>query len=129
MSNNQFINQKTGLDTRSEAFAASFRVRGPRVLIRKAKTKYESPSAILAMPDEFMERESSASVKGVVLQMGEQCFNLASQQTTDGRQEPWCAVGDTVYFGQYAGTRILDDGCDDLVLIHDEDVLGVLNES
>ena len=129
MSNNQFINPETGIDTRSEAFVAAFGARGPRILIRKAKTKYESPSAILAMPDEFMERESSASVKGTVLQMGEQCYNLASQQTPDGKQVPWCAVGDTVYFGQYAGTRIMEEGCDDLVLIHDEDVLGVWHEA
>ena len=35
--------------------------------------------------------------------------------------------GDQVFFGQYAGSRVLEHGCDDLIIINDEDILGVLS--
>ncbi|HSG60358.1 MAG TPA: hypothetical protein VLA24_02860, partial [Pseudomonadales bacterium] len=62
-----------------------------------------------------------------VLKMGEQCYNLPSQRTRDGQQLPWCKEGDQVFFGQYAGSRVLEHGCDDLIIINDEDILGVLS--
>ncbi len=54
--------------------------------------------------------------------MGEQCYNLPSQRTRDGKQLPWCKEGDQVFFGQYAGSRVLEHGCDDLIIINDEDI-------
>ena len=46
--------------------------------------------------------------------------------TDDGKlQAIEVKVGDTVVFGKYAGTEVQVDG-DDLLLIRDDDVLGVL---
>ena len=46
--------------------------------------------------------------------------------TDDGKlQAIEVKVGDTVVFGKYAGTEVQVDG-DDLLIIRDDDVLGVL---
>jgi chaperonin GroES len=46
--------------------------------------------------------------------------------TDDGKLQPIeIKVGDTVVFGKYAGTEVKIDG-DDLLIIREDDVLGVL---
>jgi chaperonin GroES len=46
--------------------------------------------------------------------------------TDDGKVQPIeIKVGDTVVFGKYAGTEVKIDG-DDLLIIREDDVLGVL---
>lgn len=110
----------------SKAFENSFSVKGPRILIRRAPIKAQKEGFIILL-DETANKERQASVRGTVLCMGEQCYNLPSQRTRNGEQLPWCKVGDEVFFGQYAGSRVLADGVDDLIIINDEDILGVLN--
>ena len=99
----------------------SFTVAGPRILIRRAPIKQDKVGAIILL-EETANKERQASVKGTVLKMGEQCYNLPSQRTRDGKQLPWCKEGDQVFFGQYAGSRVLEHGCDDLIIINDEDI-------
>lgn len=111
----------------SLAFEASFAVKGPRILIRRAPVKQEQ-KGIIQMLDNTLEKERQASVRGTVLQIGEQCYNLPSQRTRDGQQLPWCKVGDQVFFGQYAGSKIVGEEFDDLIIINDEDILGVLSK-
>jgi chaperonin GroES len=46
--------------------------------------------------------------------------------TEDGKLQPIeVKVGDTVFFGKYAGTEVKIEG-DDLLIIREDDVLGVL---
>ena len=46
--------------------------------------------------------------------------------TDDGKLQPIeVKVGDTVVFGKYSGTEVKVDG-DDLLIIREDDVLGVL---
>ena len=110
----------------SAKFEKSFTVAGPRILIRRAPIKQDKVGAIILL-EETANKERQASVKGTVLKMGEQCYNLPSQRTRDGKQLPWCKEGDQVFFGQYAGSRVLEHGCDDLIIINDEAILGVLS--
>ena len=110
----------------SAKFEKSFTVAGPRILIRRAPIKQDKAGSIILL-EETANKERQASVKGTVLKMGEQCYNLPSQRTRDGQQLPWCKEGDQVFFGQYAGSRVLEHGCDDLIIINDEDILGVLS--
>ena len=102
---------------------------GPRILVKvktselKAKTK----GGLLHIPDDVLKADQRAVVEGEVLAMGAQCYNLPSQALPTGQKEPWCKVGDTVVFNQYAGSRVLVDGFDDHVLLNDEDVQMVLD--
>lgn len=112
----------------SKRFEASFSVKGPRLLIRRDPIKQET-QGIIQLIDSTAEKERQSSVRGTVLQVGEQCYNLPSQRTRNGEQVPWCKAGDKVFFGQYAGSKVINEGVDDLIIINDEDVLGVLREA
>jgi len=112
----------------SKQFEASFSVKGPRILIRRAPIKQEK-QGIIQLLDDTAQKERQASVRGTVLQIGEQCYNLPSQRTREGQQLPWCKIGDEVFFGQYAGSKVIGEGFDDLIIINDEDILGVLREA
>jgi len=110
----------------SRKFEASFSVKGPRILIRRISASEANPSSIILVED-TKKKERQRSVRGIVLQVGETCYNLPSQRTRGGEQKVWCKVGDHVYFGQFAGCSIIDEGFDDLIVINDEDILGVLS--
>ena len=42
--------------------------------------------------------------------------------------DPWCVVGDRVFFSKYAGASIEDGTEEGLVLLNDEDVQAILVE-
>ena len=53
--------------------------------------------------------------------------SLAYQDEVKFPSGPWCAEGDWIIFGRYAGARIPIDG-GEIRLINDDEVLGVLND-
>jgi co-chaperonin GroES (HSP10) len=113
------------LDALKEAFIASFDLTGPRILVEVARPKTDELSSILHIPDEVRKQDRHAMVTGKVRAMGGTCYNLASHTNPDtGKREKWCAVGDTVLFSQYAGSRILEEGCEFLYVMNDEDIQG-----
>lgn len=106
-------------------WADEWSVVGPRILVRRDKTELQKLSSILAIPEETLEKDARANISGVVLQIGEQAYNLPSQATREGDKNVWCNVGDRVIFGQYAGTKILMEGAENLVVLNDEDIIAV----
>ncbi len=60
------------------------------------------------------EREDQSVDKGVVLEIGPSAWK-------DFGGEPWCKVGDIVYFAKFAGKFI-----DDVVILNDADIVGVV---
>lgn len=102
---------------------------GPRILVKVKPTEMQekTKSDLLYIPEEVVNQEARAAVEGTVMDMGAQCYNLPSQSLPDGTKAPWCKVGDTVVFAQYAGSRILIDGFEGFVLLNDEDILMVLD--
>lgn len=109
-------------------FESKWRITGPRVLVRRDKTELQKISALIHIPEETLKKDAHANITGTVIEVGEQAFNLQSQQTRDGQSVPWCKAGDRVIFGQYAGSRILVEGAEDLVILNDEDILMVGTE-
>lgn len=109
-------------------FEGQWQSTGPRILVRRDKTELQKMSSLLHIPEDVLKKDASASVTGTVLQVGEQAYNLPSQAARDGQQLPWVKPGDRVIIGQYAGSRILVEGAEDLVIINDEDVLMVMRE-
>lgn len=117
------------LERLKQEFLASFTVKGPRILVEVEPPKLAKLSSVLHIPEEVLKQDRHAMVKGKVLQMGNTCYNLATHTNPDtGIKEKWCAVGDTIYFGQYAGSRILEEGCEFLYVLNDEDVIGPRTE-
>ena len=70
----------------------------------------------IIIPDTAKEKPQQAQVLAVG----------PGRVTDDGKLQPIeVQVGDTVVFGKYAGTEVKVDG-DDLLIIREDDVLGVL---
>jgi len=86
-----------------------------RLLVKRLEDKEQVQGGII-IPDTAKEKPQQAQVLAVG----------PGRVTDDGKlQAIEVKVGDTVVFGKYAGTEVQVDG-DDLLLIRDDDVLGVL---
>ncbi|WP_050626089.1 co-chaperone GroES [Bradyrhizobium viridifuturi] len=92
-----------------------FRPLQDRVLVRRIEAEEKTPGGII-IPDIAKEKP----VEGEVLAVG------AGTRDQNGRIVPLdVKVGDRVLFGQWAGTDIMVDGEDRLIL-KEADVLGVI---
>ena len=86
-----------------------------RLLVKRLEEKEQVQGSII-IPDTAKEKPEEAKV----LAIG------PGRITDDGKLQPLdIKVGDTVVFGKYAGTEVKIDG-EDLLIIREDDVLGVL---
>jgi chaperonin GroES len=83
--------------------------------VKRLEEKEQMQGGII-IPDTAKEKPQEATVLAVG----------PGRVTDDGKIQPIeIKVGDTVVFGKYAGTEVKIDG-DDLLIIREDDVLGVL---
>ncbi len=87
-----------------------------RVLVRKDPVEKKTESGIVLALNERSEKK--ATVTGTVLEIGSTAF-LSFGSTAE---EQGVKVGTRVYFAKYAGADIDDD----LTILNDEDVIGVI---
>ncbi len=86
-----------------------------RLLVKRLEEKEQVQGSII-IPDTAKEKPQEAKVLAVG----------PGRVTDDGKVQPIeVKVGDTVVFGKYAGTEVKVDG-DELLIIREDDVLGVL---
>ena len=86
-----------------------------RLLVKRLEDKEQMQGGIM-IPDTAKDKPQQAQVLAVG----------PGRVTDDGKlQASEVKVGDTVVFGKYAGTEVKVDG-DDLLIIREDDVLGVL---
>ena len=86
-----------------------------RILLKRIEEK-ESVKGGIIIPDTAKEKPQEAKVLAVG----------PGKVTDDGKVQPVdVKVGDTVVFGKYSGTEVKVDG-DELLIIREDDVLGVL---
>ena len=86
-----------------------------RLLEKRLEEKEQVQGGII-IPDTAKEKPQEAKVVAVG----------PGRVTEDGKLQPIeVKVGDTVVFGKYSGTEVKIDG-DDLLIIREDDVLGVL---
>ena len=86
-----------------------------RLLVKRLEEKEQVQGGII-IPDTAKEKPQ----QGKVLAVG------PGRVMDDGKLQPIeVKVGDTVVFGKYSGTEVKVDG-DDLLIIREDDVLGVL---
>ena len=95
---------------------------GHRVLVRPdLNTDEKTASGLIYKPQREVDRENRASTKGTVVAVG----STAWKAYRDGSENnPWCKVGDTIRYAQYAGVEIEEVGTN-VRMINDEDVWGV----
>jgi len=86
-----------------------------RLLVKRLEEKEQVQGGII-IPDTAKEKPQEAKVLAVG----------PGRVTEDGKLQPLeVKIGDRVVFGKYAGTEVKVDG-DDLLIIREDDVLGVL---
>lgn len=90
---------------------------GHRVLVKPDPLEEKSKGGILLPND---ERKEKAQIVGTVIAIGKTAWKAFD----DG--EPWCKVGDKVYFAQYGGYLVRDTETDEeFRLLNDEDICAV----
>ena len=92
---------------------------GWRLLVLPFKMK-EKPKGGLIMAETTLERQQVASQCGLVVEMGQQCYD--KDRYPEG---PWCKKGDWVVFARYAGSRIQIDG-GEVRLLNDDEILATI---
>ncbi len=96
-----------------------FRPLGDRLLVERSDKDQSKSTGGIIIPDAAKEKPLEAKV--IAVGPGKLCH--------DGKT--CCAmnvkVGDRILFGKYAGTEIKLNGKDNLLVLREEDVLGVLH--
>jgi chaperonin GroES len=101
--------------TRETSIMKGFRPLHDRVLVRRIEAEEKTPGGII-IPDTAKEKP----VEGEVLAVG------AGGRDENGRIVPLdVKVGDRVLFGKWAGTDMIIDGEDRLIL-KEADILGII---
>jgi len=100
---------------------------GWRILIEPIKIEEKTQSGIV-LPTQAVEAKEHLRYIGRVVAMGPLCYKHSK---FGPGQEPWCAVGDFVAYGAYAGQEIkVRDRAGQkfvsLKLINDDEVLSVI---
>jgi co-chaperonin GroES (HSP10) len=94
--------------------------KGPRVLVLPEVVEEKTASGIVINVGTQKLREELAQVEGVVIAMGNTCYN--------DQPEAWCKVGDKVVFGKYSG--IFREGKDGKTyrIVNDLDIVGTIED-
>ena len=92
---------------------------GWRLLVLPFKMKEKTKGGII-MSDVTIERQQVASQCGIVVALGDQCYD--KERYPEG---PWCKKGDWVVFARYAGSRIQIDG-GEVRLLNDDEILATI---
>ena len=92
---------------------------GWRILVLPFKMK-ERTKGGLYLGQETIERQQVGSNCGMVLKMGDQCYD--KERYPEG---PWCKKGSWVIFARYAGSRIQIDG-GEVRLLNDDEILATI---
>ncbi len=92
---------------------------GHRVIVKPDPVETQSKGGLILAVDE--KREAAAAQRGTVFDIG----NMAWKNTLYGYGldgwEPWCKVGDRVFFARYAG-KMFRDGSEVYSVMNDEDI-------
>jgi len=83
-----------------------------------AKTKGD-----VYLPEEFVERQSLATVVAYVLAVGPDAY----ADTNKFPAGPWCKKGDWVLIGRYAGARFKREG-GEVRIINDDEVIATIGD-
>jgi co-chaperonin GroES (HSP10) len=95
---------------------------GWRILVMPYKGKDKTEGGLI-LPDQVREREALATVVAYVLRIGPLAY--CDPNKFGDNPEPWCAEGQWVCIGRYAGSRFRMDG-GEVRIINDDEVIATL---
>jgi len=73
------------------------------------------------LADEYVERQTLATVVGLVLAVGPDAYGDENKFTAG----PWCKKNDWILFGRYAGSRFKIDG-GEVRILNDDEVIATI---
>jgi co-chaperonin GroES (HSP10) len=97
---------------------------GWRVLVMPYKGKAKTDGGLI-VPDQVREREALATVVAYVLRIGPMAYKDPNKFGDD--PQPWCAEGQWVCIGRYAGSRFRIEG-GEVRIINDDEVIATILE-
>jgi co-chaperonin GroES (HSP10) len=92
---------------------------GWRILVMPYQGKTKTDGGLI-LPDQVREREALATVVAYVLRIGPLAY--CDPNKFGDNPEPWCAEGEWVCIGRYAGSRFRIDG-GEVRIINDDEVI------
>lgn len=95
---------------------------GWRILVMPYQGKTKTDGGLI-LPDQVREREALATVVAYVLRIGPLAYRDPNKFGDD--PEPWCAEGQWVCIGRYAGSRFRIDG-GEVRIINDDEVIATI---
>jgi len=96
---------------------AEFKPLGDRVLVRRLEAEQKTKGGII-IPDTAKEKP----IEGEVLAVG------SGARKDDGSLiAPEVKVGDRIVFGKWSGTEVKISGEDDLIVMKESDIFGILS--
>lgn len=106
---------------------------GYRLMVRPDEVKKQTESGILIEFAENEKLEKGARVTGTVVSVGPECWQqhiIQWWKFWQPKKEPWCKVGDHIFWAKYAGKQVVDPETQiDYIILNDEDVCGVIYAS
>lgn len=110
---------------------------GHRVIVKADPVEITSTGGIIVIASETQKKmERSGSQVGTVVAVGPtafKAFDRMAVRQTDGSDkviggEPWCKVGDRVYYSRYGGIFAADteDNGEEYVILNDEDIVSII---
>jgi len=101
----------------------SAQVAGHRVLLQPEFIEETTEWGFKLDIGDTYKREKAATVVGKVISIGPMAWRAFDGQ--DPNWQPWCKVGDTVFFAKFAG-KFITLNEETYVIVNDEDIQGVL---
>ena len=98
---------------------------GYRVMVAIARSSDKAGKAgIIIKPDDLIDKETTASIVGMVVALGPDAYQDKSKFPTG----PYCQLGDWVSFRSYSGTRFKLNGAKDqeFRMINDDQIEALL---
>lgn len=92
---------------------------GHRILILPRELEEKTQSGIILSTSSQKEREDMSNTTGIVIEMGEGCYEEDSH--------PWCKVGDKVVFAKYAGLLYMGKDGKKYRIINDDNIVATLD--
>lgn len=106
------------------------KVVGHRVLIKPDPIEERTESGIWVHTPETAKLEEAAQVRGTVVSIGPTAWHAFDKYNADRTRnqswEPWCKVGDKVYYAKYSVKRIVDkETGEEYVVANDQDIVAI----
>ena len=99
---------------------------GWRLLVVPMPVVEKSKGGVILL-DTSKENQQLVVTVGRVVLMGDLAYTR-DDMLVNGKQRPWCGVGDLVIYGKYAGKKIKYNGTD-LVFLNDDEIIATISKA